>query len=147
MLIVTLTLQPLLTACGIPAQRKAVEFHSNISGQPVIYRPDRVEEIKEIAMTVEGVEDSTAVVIDRDISTAIKVKGFDRLRLRSIRNQIAEKVLEQDEYQGYRIHVTTDRKIFQQIRQIETQQGEEEAIITPEIEAKIRKINQQIDKL
>ncbi|QGG46231.1 YhcN/YlaJ family sporulation lipoprotein [Heliorestis convoluta] len=135
----------LFTGCGIPEERKKVEFHSNVSGDPVLYHPDIVEDIKNKAMNVKGVKDSTAVVIDKDISTALKVTGFDRLRLRSIRNQLAEEVLEN--YEGYRIHVTTDKKIFHQIRQIETQQGEQEAIITPEIEAKIRVINHQIDKL
>jgi len=100
------------------------------------------EKAKKTAETVKGVEESTAVVINRDISIAIKVSGFDRLRLKLIREEVHNRIKEL--HKDYNIHVTTDKKLFMQVQQIERQLVESRGESLIDIQNEVNKINKSM---
>lgn len=104
--------------------------------------PELSEKVKEAAKTVKGVEDSTAVVIGNNISMAVKVKGFDRLRLKSIRQDVRRKVKELAK--DYKVNVTADKKIFSQIQQIEKKIREQKVQSPESIKPQMEKINKSM---
>ncbi|MBC9784568.1 YhcN/YlaJ family sporulation lipoprotein [Heliobacterium chlorum] len=126
-----------VTAGCVPQQQRLLTPPSISNQKPMLY-PAVAAEVKEAVKTVDGVEDSTAVVIDKDISTALKVTGFDRLRLKTIRGSIEKKLKES--YPGYEVHVTTDKKMFKQLQQIEKQEGGSPKEVPPEIIENYKKI-------
>jgi len=69
------------------------------------------------ALTVPGVRDTAAVAVNRDILIGVKVTGFDRLRLRSIRREVKARVEHLN--QGSNILVTTDRKLLVELRDLD----------------------------
>ena len=97
-------------------------------------------QVEETAKTVDSVKDSIAVVIDREISVAVKVTGFDRLRLKSIRQEVSDQI--KKVAPDYRIHVTTDKKLFSELRKVEKQihQGENPDLL----KEKFDKINEDM---
>jgi ABC-type phosphate transport system auxiliary subunit len=104
--------------------------------------PLLAQQVKSTANTIDGVEDSTAVVINKEISAAVKVSGFDRLRLKSIRQQVHQKI--RDENQDYTIFITSDKKLFQLLKNIENQLSSGENVSLPELQQKVEKINKDM---
>ena len=100
------------------------------------------EKVKQAAKTVNGVEDSTAVVIDNEISAAVKVSGFNRLRLKSIRQEVHKKIKETGS--DYKVNVTTDKKLFAGLQQIEKQISAGQAQSMTAIQKKVDKINKDM---
>lgn len=108
--------------------------------KPVQIEPELAERAKEAALTVKGVESSTAVVIDKSISTGIKVSGFDRLRLDAIKKEVHNKITAiNDEYQ---VHVTSDKKLFKELQDIEKQITKKNLRTTTELHKKVEGINE-----
>jgi len=87
------------------------------AGQQITIDPLRGEKVKAAVRKVKEVEDSTAVVVDQDIAAAIKVSGFNRLRIESIRNQARQKIKSANP--GFRVYLTSDKKLFKQLQQLE----------------------------
>ncbi|MFZ5631555.1 MAG: YhcN/YlaJ family sporulation lipoprotein [Bacillota bacterium] len=104
--------------------------------------PGLADKVKETAKTVKGVEDSTAVVINGEISAAVKVKGFNRLRLKSIREEVHQKITEL--YKDYEVHVTSDKKLFTLLQQIEKQIKDQKVKSAADIEQRVKKINKDM---
>lgn len=104
--------------------------------------PELSEKVKETAKTVKGVKDSTAVVIGKSISLAVKVTGFDRLRLRSIKQDVYRKVKELAK--EYSVNITADKKIFSQIWQIEKKIREQKVQSPESIKQQMEKINKSM---
>ncbi|ABZ83524.1 hypothetical protein HM1_1050 [Heliomicrobium modesticaldum Ice1] len=125
-----------LLAGGCAAGKSAAK-NSDLKELPSRMDPVLARDIKGVAKSVQGVDDATAFVIGNDIAVGAKVSGFDRLRLRSIRAAIDQKI--RQSYKNYRIHVTTDKKLFKQIKQIEDQE-KSPGDAPPEIERNFRKI-------
>ncbi len=104
---------------------------------------DLAEKVKKTAETVKGVKESTAVVINDEISIAIKVSGFDRLRLKPIKVEVHDKILEFNK--DYNVYVTSDKKLFKQLQQLENQiRGEQDKPLI-DIQKKVNKINKDIN--
>lgn len=110
------------------------------SSEKVIIDTELAGKAGETAKTVDAVEDSVAVVMDREISVAAKVTGFDRLRLKSIRKEVYGEI--KKIAPGHKIHVTTDKKLFSELQKVDRQiqQGENPA----ELKAKFEKINKDM---
>jgi len=100
------------------------------------------ERAKSAAATVKGVRESAAVALGGDISVAIKVSGFDRLRLKRIKAEVHDRVKELNK--DCNVHVTTDKKIFKQLRQVEEQIKEPREKSLTDIQKKVEKINKDI---
>lgn len=97
------------------------------------------EKAKETAMKVKGVHDSTAVVINKEISVAVKVSCFDRLRLKQVKNEVHEKIKVFNK--DYNIYVTADKKLFKQLQQVESQIKGEQKQSLLDMQKKVKMIN------
>ncbi|OPX85478.1 MAG: Sporulation lipoprotein YhcN/YlaJ (Spore_YhcN_YlaJ) [Pelotomaculum sp. PtaB.Bin104] len=100
------------------------------------------ENAKKTAEAVKGVKESTAVVINNDISTAIKVSGFDRLRLKPIKEEVHNNIKELNK--DYNVHVTSDKKLYMQLKQIEKQSSELQGESLTDILKKFNQINKNM---
>lgn len=72
---------------------------------------------KEIAFTVDGVTDVAAVCLGKELSLAADVRQMKRFQLKSIRREIFHKL--RQEFPDYEIHVTTDRKLLRDLKEME----------------------------
>ncbi|MFZ5647291.1 MAG: YhcN/YlaJ family sporulation lipoprotein [Bacillota bacterium] len=132
----------LTAACGVNNPSRKPRPETGKIEAPVQINSELAEKVKEMAKTVQGVEDCTAVVIDNNISAAVKVKGFNRLRLKSIKGKVYQKVKESSK--DYEVHVTSDKKIFSQIQQLEKEIREQKVQSPANIKKKIEKINKSM---
>lgn len=124
---------------NLPAQKPQPQQQSQQGLKQVQVDPGLAQKADQTAKTVEGVEDSVTVVVNKNISTAIKVSGFDRLRLKSIKEEVHKKLNEANK--DYEVHVTSDKKLFMQLQQIEKQiTGPRKQPLT-DIQKKVEKIN------
>jgi hypothetical protein len=127
---------------GESLQKAHPEQQAGLDEQQVQADTGLGEKAKKAAETVKGVKESTAVAFNQEITAAVKVSGFDRLRLKSIKRESHDKikVLNKD----YNVFVTTDKKLFSQLKQIEGQinaSGQQELT---EILKRVRKINRDM---
>ncbi|OPX85898.1 YhcN/YlaJ family sporulation lipoprotein [Pelotomaculum sp. PtaB.Bin117] len=144
--VIVLSLILLMTAgCGTlnsSLKKPQPEQQMSRDEKQIQVNPELAEKAKKTAGTVKGVKGCTAVVVNKDISTAIKVSGFDRLRLKPIKEEVHNKIKELNK--DYNVHVTSDKKLFMQLQQIENQvNGPQEKPLT-DIQKKVIKINKDI---
>jgi hypothetical protein len=99
-------------------QRKPQVQMGQVSGAPHIHT-ELSEQVEEVARDVQGVKESTALVINDQIAVAVKVTGFDRLHLKAIRQNLNNQV--ERIAPGYDVHVTTDKKLFAQLQMLKEQ--------------------------
>ncbi|NLW45674.1 MAG: sporulation protein [Syntrophomonadaceae bacterium] len=124
--------------CGHSAPPiKPRPVHMPQPGQQITIDLRRAEEVKNLIGEVEEVEDSSAVVVDQDIAAAIKVSGFNRLRLESIRNRARDKI--KQAYPGFHVYLTSDKKLFKQLQQLEKDLQKSNLSLT-EARAKLNKV-------
>ncbi|OPX91290.1 MAG: Stage V sporulation protein AD [Pelotomaculum sp. PtaB.Bin013] len=90
----------------------------------------------------DSYEKAERKMLEEACETAIKVSGFDRLRLKPIKEEVHNKIKESN--RDYNVHVTSDKKLFMQLQQIENQvNGPQEKPLT-DIQKKVMKINKDI---
>jgi hypothetical protein len=141
--VVVLALLLLPTGCGElkkPSQKPRPQEGGGERQAQV--NPGLAEKVKETAKTVKGVEDSAAVAIDNEISLAVKVKGFNRLRLKPIREEVSKKIREANK--GCAVHVTSDKKLFAMLREMENQIKAQKAPPGEELWRRLQKINEDM---
>lgn len=144
-LIVSLILVAGATGCNVlnaPAKKPQSQQQSNSSQKPVLIQPELAERVKEAAQAVQGVDETTAVVINKDVSVAVKVTGFDRLRLKPIRQEVHNKV--KNTALGCKVHVSSDKKIFAELQKIENQINQSQVESPTEIQSKCEKLNKDM---
>lgn len=119
------------------AEQQVIQDEKQIQTNPGV-----AGKAKETAKTVRGVKDSAAAAIGRDITVAVKVTGFDRLRLKPIKTEVHDKIKQLDNENN--VHVTSDKKLFVQLQQVEKQINEtgEKSLI--DIQKKFNKIIKDI---
>lgn len=122
-----------------PARKPRPQPQAKQDARQVHVDPGLAQKANETARTVEGVEDSTTVVINKEISTAIKVGGFERLRLKPIKEEVYKHLKEANK--DYQVHVTSDKKLFTQLQQIEKQISDPRGEPLADIQQKVEKIN------
>lgn len=131
----------LTVGCQMQPQKKP-QSEGKQTQKLVEINPELAEKAKQAAMSVKGVEEATAVVIDKNISTAIKVSGFNRLKLQSIKEEVHKKIGSMNEEYG--VYVTADKKLFTQLQQIEKQINEQKVKSGSELKQKVNKINKDM---
>lgn len=131
----------LTVGCQMQPQKKT-QSEGKQTQKLVEINPELAEKSKQAAMSVKGVEEATAVVIDKNISTAIKVSGFKRLKLQSIKEEVHKKISSMNEEYG--VYVTADKKLFAQLQQIEKQINEQKVKSGSELKEKVDKINKDM---
>jgi len=134
-IVVLLALSVVVAGCAMQAPAEKQQQQGSQGEKQISVDPG-------MAQTVKGVEDITAVVINNEISAAIKVSGFNRLRLKSIRQEVHRKIKEAGG--DYKVNVTSDKKLFAGLRQIETQLSAGQVQSMTEIQKKIDKINKDM---
>lgn len=122
--------------------KKPEQNQQNQQAEQIIVDTELAEQAKNTAKSVEGVEDATSVVIDRKISTAIKVSGFDRLKLKSIKEEAHAKIKKLNK--DYTVLVTSDKKLFKQLQEIEKQLNTTPKEPLTEIKKMVDKINKDM---
>ncbi|ABO49992.1 hypothetical protein Dred_1462 [Desulforamulus reducens MI-1] len=127
--------------CQTQASKKPEQQQSK-QEKPVQIDRDFAQRLKRAALTVNGVESSTAVVIDKNISIGIKVSGFDRLRMESIKKEVHNKVTKLNG--GYEVHVTSDKKLFKELQDVEKTITKENIHTTTDLQKKVEKINKDM---
>lgn len=118
--ILLLTLNIGCSALTGPEKKPRAEKTKSGSAEKVQVDHETAEQIKQIAQKVKGVDEVTAVVVNKDVSVALKVSGFDRLRLKQIKKEVQDKIMT-TVGKDNEIHVTTDKKLFSEIQKLEQQ--------------------------
>ncbi len=124
----------MLSGCSVPKQPEQKNDQQRV--EQVYFNPGLAKTIKKASKTVSGVRDSTAVVVNDEISVALKVTGLHRLRLNSIRKEVHDKI--KNIAGNKEIHVTTDKKLFVQLQKLEKEINKQ---------PKVEKILMILDKL
>lgn len=126
---------------GCQAAQKPMPPTEQIPAEEISTDTALAAELERLAKQVEGVDDSVAVVLKRDISLSLKVSGFHRLRLKQIRNDVHHKVRERVG-EKYQIHVTTDKKLFAQLLKIKQDIGKGK--LNTDLMKKFNKVNEDM---
>jgi hypothetical protein len=69
-----------------------------------------------IAEDVRGVDEAVVVMIDEELSVAVKASNFQRLRLHKIRQEVHRRVSRS--FPTYQVRVTSDNKLFSELEKI-----------------------------
>lgn len=143
--VITLSLLMLTIGCSMqdsPLRKLQSEQQVSQDEKQIQINPELAEKAKGTARMVNGVKDSTAVVIDKEISIAIKVNGFNRLRIKPIKEEVHNKIKEFNK--DYNVYVTSDKKLFKQLQQIENQTNSPEEKSPIDIQKKVKRINKDM---
>lgn len=122
-------------------QQQQMTKQSTQQNQSVL-QMDRAKKAEQIAKGVNGVDQATAVSVDKQLSLAVKVTNFQRLRLKQIRREVHRKLTEQ--FPGIEIHVTSDNKLFREIENLASQIDEGRLTNTKSIKKQVEKINKDM---
>jgi len=143
--VIILSLLMLTVGCSMqdsPLRKPQSEQQVSQGEKQIQNNPELAEKAKGIARMVKGVKDSTAVVIDKEISISIKVNGFNRLRIKPIKEEVHNKIKEFNK--DYNVYVTSDKKLFKQLQQIENQINSPQEKSLIDIQKKVKKINKDM---
>ncbi|MDD4334247.1 MAG: YhcN/YlaJ family sporulation lipoprotein [Desulfotomaculaceae bacterium] len=131
----------LIAGCGVqnsPAKKQ----RQLVSHEEIVINHEIAEAAKQRAGVVKGVRKVTAVAINKELSVAIKVSGFERLRLKSIREQVHDTVKEING--DYNVYVTSDKKLFMRLQQIEQQTEQAQGQSSADIGSEFKAINKDM---
>ncbi len=129
----------MLAGCGqtsVPIKPRPE--HRPQANQQISIDPQRAAKVKATAAKAEEIEDCTAAVVDQDIAVAIKVSGFNRLRIKSIRDQARQRVKSANP--GFHVYLSSDKKLFQQLRQLEKEARKATYSSPADFKAKVNKV-------
>ena len=141
LLLLTVLLTLVLAAgCGTPQKKRQIQQDSRNESR-IQVNTELAGRAREAAGAVKGVKESAAVVIDRDIAVAVKVERFDRLRLKTIRQDIHDRIKVDQAYNAR----DKDKKLFKQLQVMELNSPREEPPLQ-ELQLKFNKLIQDIHK-
>jgi hypothetical protein len=85
---------------------------------------DHEEKAEMIVKQVDGVDQVIVVFIDNEMNVALQVSNFNRLKLKAIRKKSAQSL--KGPFPEDNIHVTTDSKIFNELKKLKGQEWSKE---------------------
>lgn len=109
----------LVTGC---AQQSQSETKAKSAAEDPLCNPtpvrhfDLEQKAKSITEEVDGIDQAVAVQIDKELDVAIQVSNFNRLRLESIRKEVAQKL--KAAFPSASIHVSSDKKIMNDLEKL-----------------------------
>ncbi|MGO4888262.1 YhcN/YlaJ family sporulation lipoprotein [Anaerobacillus sp. MEB173] len=106
-------------------------------GKDAIVDQTKADNSKSIVASMEEVIGVKGVNLKEDIYIAVQVKQFDRLRLKHIRKTAFDKIKKR--YPKDNIHVSTDKKIFMELEELE-QKLKRNEITEKNLEKKVKKL-------
>lgn len=113
---------------------------SSVANNPDMEQGQAVETL--ITKGVPEVDQAVAVVLDHKIYVGLKVSGFDRLRLKKIREKTLKTL--QEPYPKDTIHVTSDKKVYWRIEQLKASIFKDSSLPKKDIEDKLEKIEKDM---
>lgn len=140
--VVVMVLMLLTAGCALQAP---MQKQMSQKGQDLSVRVDMAlaERAREAALSVPGVKESTAVSLNQEVTVGVKVTGFDRLRLKAIKNEVHNKIKAMAD--DHNVHVTSDKKHYVQLKQMEEQLNQPAGQDYPGIFKRMEKIIGDID--
>lgn len=141
-IVLSVIVSMLLAGCGA-RDSGPKKTQSPVAQNEVLFDLELAEKVRQKALTVRGVRDSVAVVINDEISIAIKVNGFDRLRLDPIRGEVHKNTKEIGK--DYKVHVTSDKKLFSELQKVEGQIKGDDSQSPTDIQKKLKEINKKMN--
>lgn len=116
-ILLLLLLMITLGACSTAQTKDAKPSDKTV--EELAFHPDFATQIQKQITSVEGVEDGVVLVLKNEISAAIKVSGFQRLHLKSIKEKVHKTIKQMAE--DYTVHVTADKKLFRSLQEMDQQ--------------------------
>jgi hypothetical protein len=113
---------------------------SSVATNPDLQQGQAVETL--ITKEVPEVDQAIAVILDHKIYVGLKVSGFDRLKLRKIREKTLKEL--EEAFPKDTIHVTTDKKVYWRIEQLKASIFKDSSLPKKEIEDKLEKIEKDM---
>jgi len=104
-----------------------------------LFKTKQAKQARGLGKNIPGVDDVTAVVMDKEVFLAAKVTNFHRLRMRTIRKEVHQKLKTQ--FKEYKIHVTTDNKLFKEIESVENEVESNQPNDPQKMKKKMKKIH------
>lgn len=136
----------LAMGCGLqnsPLKKQQTGQQTNQDDRDIQVNTELARRAKETAESIKGVKESITVVINRDVTVAVKVTGFDRWRLKPIKNEVHDKIKQLDK--DYNVHVTSDKKHYEQLKQIESHLSGPQGKEMTDVLNKVNKIIKETD--
>lgn len=99
--------------------------------------------VEQLVKEHQAVDEAVAVALDRHISVALKVSGFQRLRLKQIRREVNE-MIQSEIPSEYTVHITTDKRLIRDLKNIAKNIKENNGIAQPKIRDEFEKINKDM---
>lgn len=106
------------TACQME-QPNDSRIQKHTETNVLLYEQKESQTAEDIALRVNGVDAAEAIVLDQELSLAVRVTGFDRLQMKTIRQNVHRRL--KAEFKNYKLHVSSDRKIFSELGRIKNQ--------------------------
>lgn len=138
-LALSLTAVMTLAGCGIGGNDKpltSVQIQQITSHRPHIKTADTA---RLTALQDRRVDDAAAVAMDKELSVALKVSNFNRLKLRQIRRDIHNDLRQR--FPEQEVHVTTDSKLFHELQKLEKSFPERDE---KQVKQELKKINEDM---
>ncbi|RKD26757.1 hypothetical protein BEP19_16285 [Ammoniphilus oxalaticus] len=112
----------ILTACQSSTIQETTPAQTDYSHsiQKIKFKLSDTSQAQKISRQIKGVDRAVAVVIDQDVSVALEVSGFDRLRLQTIRKETHQQ-LSRKMKGPYTFHITTDKKLYQSLKTLQSE--------------------------
>lgn len=139
----------LLGGCGTASNEQQPNTQSpsvkQIKSTSTTVSPETARLARLTAEQDRRVDAATAVAIKDQLSVAVKVSNFNRLRLQDIRRTIHENLSEQ--FPSHTIHVTTDRKLFNDLQKLHREVRKSAPVKSSEankFEKKLKTINENM---
>lgn len=110
--------------------------------QPITINQDKVDTAKTVAEKNRRVDEATAVSINDGLSVGLKVTNFDRFFLKSTRKEVFDNLKKR--FPEDEIHVTTDSKLFKDLKKLEGDARKNPAINKEKAYQQLQKINEDM---
>lgn len=143
LLLIVIFMAEILAGCTL---QKKPNIGGNSSADSILATNPDMQQARGIERLVtkeiSEVDQATAVVLDHKIYVGLKVSGFDRLRLKKIREKTLKTL--QEAFPKDTIHVTTDKKVYWRIEQLKAIFFKDSSLPKKDIADKLKKIEQDM---
>ena len=129
----------LLTACSAGSQKSQTPSAKS----PAAADLELAAVVEEVVQKHEAVDEVVAVVLNKHISTAFKVSGFHRLRLKQIRREVND-LIQEAVPSEYTVHITTDKRLIRDLKKVARDIKANDGIALPQTHDELEKINKDM---
>ncbi len=113
------------------------------TGEPLPADLELAATVQEVLQADKRIDESTTVILNQSVSVGVKVSGFDRFRLKQIRQEVHTRTKELIP-PDHHVYVTSDKRLFAELQKIEKRIKDAGGIGSPAIQEEIKKINKDM---